>query len=231
MSLTYLERPVYGFGQVDWMLGLTGGTSRRWIDGYERGGRRYEPVVREAITGSELVTWGEFVETRLLAHYRDSGVPMQRMRGVVDGLRRAFQVRYPLATIRPFLDEERRVVYEVQETEGLEESMKLVVEAHSGQLVLASEVRRFRLEAEFEADEDGAMIATRLHPLGQQRNVVIDPLRGFGEAVVRSTSTQVLAELVAAGESIEWVASQYELPVLAVLDALEYERRNQTQAA
>lgn len=47
-----LNRPVYGMGQVDRVLCLKPGTARRWIDGYERGGRRYEPVVRHTPTGA-----------------------------------------------------------------------------------------------------------------------------------------------------------------------------------
>jgi len=73
-SLTYLERPVYGFSHVDDLLGLKGGTARRWIDGYERRGKEHPPIVRETRTDNELVTWGEFVETGLLARYRDAGV-------------------------------------------------------------------------------------------------------------------------------------------------------------
>ena len=42
-----LSRPVYGLAQVDRILGLRGGTARRWIDGYRRGGKSYPPVVRE----------------------------------------------------------------------------------------------------------------------------------------------------------------------------------------
>lgn len=38
-------------------------------------------------------------------------------------------------------------------------------------------------------------------------------------------STDVLAELVRAGDPVEWVAQQYELTLDQMLDALEYERR------
>ena len=225
MSPSYLERPVYGFSEVDDILGLRGGTARRWIDGYERRGRAYPPVVREQRLDNDLVTWGEFVETRLLAAYRDAGVPMVRMRPVVEGLRVRFQVRYPLATIRPYLDEDLRVVYQVQEEAQLEHSMRLVVEAASGQYVLAPDVRWFRRIAVFE-DIEGASLVARFRPLGEDRQVVIDPVRRFGAPVVRSTPTDVIAELVRAGEPVEWVAEQYELTLEQVLDALEYERRH-----
>lgn len=65
-----LARPLYGMTQVDRLLALRRGTARRWIDGYERLVRSYPPVVREESTGDEMVTWGEFVETRFLAEYR-----------------------------------------------------------------------------------------------------------------------------------------------------------------
>lgn len=224
MGATYLERPVYGYSQVDDLLNLNVGTARRWIDGYVRRGREYAPVVRERRTEAELVTWGEFVETKLLAAYRDAGVPMLHMRPVVEGLRQRFQVRYPLATIRPYLDEDLGVVYEVQEEAKLEASMRLVVEAGSGQYVLAPDVRRFRRIAEFEPMDDHRVVA-RFRPLGEHRDVVIDPTRRFGNPVVRSTPTDVLAELVRAGEPVEWVAAQYDLRLDQVLDALEYERQ------
>lgn len=55
--------------------------------------------------------------------------------------------------------------------------------------------------------------------------MVIDSTRRFGNPVVRSTPTDVLAELVRAVEPIEWVAQQYDLTLDQVLDALEYERQ------
>src|SRR5258708_22974573 len=90
--------------QVDRLLGLNPSTARRWIDGYQRGGTSYPPVVRIDPTGDEIVTFGEFVETRLLAEYRDAGVPLVRMRPAVDRLREEFHPKYPLAHPRPYPD-------------------------------------------------------------------------------------------------------------------------------
>jgi hypothetical protein len=33
-------------------------------------------VVRREATGDESVTWGEFIETRVLAEFREAGVPL-----------------------------------------------------------------------------------------------------------------------------------------------------------
>ncbi len=41
--LSMLDRDVYLYSEVDRLIGLRGGTARRWINGYERGGKQYDP--------------------------------------------------------------------------------------------------------------------------------------------------------------------------------------------
>lgn len=62
---------IYHYAETDRLLRLTPGTARRWIDGYELAGRQYPPVIRHELTGSAWVTWGEFVEARLLSEFRN----------------------------------------------------------------------------------------------------------------------------------------------------------------
>ncbi len=121
-----LDRHVYGMNQVDRLLYLKAGTARRWIDGYTRGGKAYPPVVRVTATGEDIVTWGEFVEARLLSEYRDAGVLMVRMRPAVERLGEHFGERYPLAHAHPFIDMEgRELVLKAQEEVGLESPLHL----------------------------------------------------------------------------------------------------------
>jgi hypothetical protein len=131
-----LDRPTYGLAQIDSLLGLHSGTARRWIDGYTRSGKQYDPVVRERHTGDEIATWGEFVETRLLAEYRDAGVPMIRMRPAVEALRQDLKVAYPLASARTWLRPEGRdLVRVVQDKVKLDPHLALVVVATGQTLV------------------------------------------------------------------------------------------------
>src|SRR5689334_22969883 len=116
-----LDRPVYGTAQVDRILGLRSGTAERWIDGYTRAGKRYPPVVREESTGSDIVTWGEFSETRLLSEYRGMGAKMVRMRPAVQRLREELGLPYPLAHEAPWIEPlGRELVRRVQDEVGLE---------------------------------------------------------------------------------------------------------------
>lgn len=227
--LDLLERPIYGMAQIDRLLGLKSGTAKRWIDGYERSGKKYPPVVRVDPTGDEIVTWGEFVETRLLAEYRNAGVPLVRMRPAVDRLREEFHPKYPLAHARPFVDVAgRELVLKIQEKVGLDRHLRLVELAKNGQIVLVEEADSFRRAAQFRRDG----VVERLLPMTEIPEVVIDPLRQFGEPVVRSVPTEVIAEQVRAGESIAAIVELYELPSASVEAALRYElRRTEAIAA
>jgi uncharacterized protein (DUF433 family) len=217
--LDLLDRPLYSMSQVDRLLVLPPGTARRWIDGYERRGRFYHPVIRIEPTGSDIVTWGELVEARFLAEYRMRGAPIVRMRPAILELRREFG-RYPLAHARPLIDG-RELVLRVQESVGLDRALLMVV-VRSGQLTLADPASHFVRSVEFGDDEDRTI--ERIHPLRDDRAVTVDPLRQFGEPVVRSVPTAVIAELFDAGDTAESIAELYELDRDDIEAALRYER-------
>lgn len=216
--LDLLDRPTYGLQQVDRILALRSGTARRWIDGYVRLGKAYPPVVRVESTGDEIVTWGEFVETRLLSEYRSAGVPMVNLRPAVDRLRQDFDRRYPLAHARPFVSVSgKELVLKIQDDIDLENGLRLVV-VRNGQIVLADPARRFADSTTFEDD-----VAVRITPNAEIAEVVVDPLRQFGEPVVRSVPTEIIAEQYRVGESIDSIAEVYELTRSQVEAAVRFE--------
>ncbi len=220
-----VNRPVYGLAQVDQILGLRGGTAGRWIDGYQRAGRTYPPVVREESTGDDIVTWGEFVETRLLSEYREAGAPIARMRPAVVALRQELQTRYPLASARTWLDVKgRELVRKVQEQVGLEPQLALVVVRTGQRILWTSPADEFRKSVKWTSDSSDAQ-PRLLHPAPDLSNVVIDPLRGFGEPVVRNVRTDVIGELFRAGDSSDSIADLYQLKRPAVDEAIRYEMR------
>ena len=216
-----LERPVYGVAEAAGVLGLRSDRARAWLDGYERSGVRYAPVIREESTGADVVTWGEFVELGYLREYRRSGVPLQRLRPVIDELRRAFGTPYPLAMARPFVLD-RELVLEVQERNDLPSAIAIVI--RSGQQVMLSDVAsRFVRKAVF--DPAGAQDVTRLHPAGPASPVVIDPRVRFGRPNVKGVATERGWELFDAGESVEQIGSGYDLAGEDVRAAIAYEEQ------
>jgi len=213
-----LARPTYGMAQVDSILRLRGGTARRWIDGYVRNRKTYPPIVRLEHTGEELVTWGEFSEVRLLSEFRDEGALVARMRPAVEALRDEFRVLYPLAYARPLLEPQgRELVMKVQERVGLEKRLRLIV-VRNGQLTLATEASAFVDSVDY---VDG--VARRMNPLPDLDEVWLDPMRRFGEPIVRSVPTAVIAEQIRAGDDEEMIADLYELSRRQVWQAIRYE--------
>jgi uncharacterized protein (DUF433 family) len=164
---------------------------------------------------------GRVVETRLLAQYRDAGVPMIHLRPAIDQLRAQLQTPYPLAPARTWLDVDgRELVWKVQDQVGLERSLALVV-VRTGQTVLdwSAPADAFRRSIEWTSDVDGRQ-PRLVHPDVDLDQVDIDPLRGFGEPVVRNVRTEIIVELFRAGESPEGIAETYELEREAVPQAL-----------
>lgn len=223
-----LERPVYTFAQVDELLGVGASTARRWIDGYTRQGRTYTPVIRERSTGREVATWGEFVECRFLAEYRDAGVSLGRMRPVVERLRAELKTPYPLASASLWLEPQgREVVARVQRDLGDELAPSLLlVRTGEHQLPLnwTEPVERFTDSIRWSVGE-GPQQVTAVWADGPGHQVEINPLRSFGEPVVRGVPTSVLAELIRAGDSVVMVAELYDLEEAQVRAALAYEER------
>ncbi len=215
-----LHRDLYVMSQVDRLLDLGVGTARRWIDGYERRGRRYEPLVRESATGSDVVTWGEFVETRLIAEYRSRGVAVVRMRPAIMALRREFNTDHPLATARPFLSEDGKdLVLRIQDETVLKPSLRFVLRT-SQNVMLSMEVQRFQQDAEYEDDE------VRRFGMFGTANVVLDPEYGFGEPTIRHRRLRVSAivEAMAAGEARDDIKATWDIDDDILNDALRCSR-------
>lgn len=221
-----LVRPVYGMGQVDRILSLSAGTARRWVDGYQRGGKGYPPLIRESSTDDDIVTWGEFVETRLIAEFREAGVPLIRLRPAIARLRQELQTPYPLASARTWLDSHgKELVRRVQDDVKLDGPLSLVV-VRSGQGVLdwSEGAQGFMDSIEWQSDVPNPQVV-RLRPCRHIPEVVLDPLVGSGEPTLRGRGirTEIIAELFKAGETTDGIAQLYELDRAEVDAAVRYE--------
>lgn len=219
MATSILDRAMYSYSDVDRLVGLPGGTARRWLNGYERNRTFYEPVLRPEPQEGDVVTWGELVEARLLAEFRYRSVPVQRMRPATVRLREQFG-RYPLAQAQAFLDAAgRELVLRVQQEVSLDARLQLVI-VRNNQAMLSVASERFNESVRF---ADG--VAMSLVPLARTPLVTLDPQRAFGQPTVtgRSVRTSALAEDFRAGSSVGELGDLYDLPLSAVEQALRFE--------
>jgi uncharacterized protein (DUF433 family) len=148
---------------------------------------------------------------------------MIRMRPAVEALRQELKVPYPLASARTWLRPEGRdLVRVIQEQVNLDPHLALVVVATGQMLAWSAEADRFRAAIEWTGEDDYAE-PRWLRPVAGIEEVVVDPLRGFGEPVVRGVRTEIIRELVQAGESQDAIAEVYELRRGSVEAAVRYE--------
>ncbi len=229
MDVTVLDRPLYSVAEASRLLALATRTLRNWLEGYRVRGVDYPPVIRAEASGSDSVTWAEFIEAGLLREYR-ARIPVRLLRPVIDVLRREYGVPYPLAHYQPFVSG-RDLVFRAQEDAGLDPEAWLVVRVerpdqsgwsersgHSEQYVWAQPVQLYLEKVEFEAD-----IAVRFRPLGRDIPVVIDPAVSFGIPTIRGFRTEALAEAYATGESLAAIADSWRISVSDVEWAVRWE--------
>lgn len=215
-----LAMELFSYREAARVLRVPPSTLRWWLEGREREG--YQPVLRSAPTGRDTVTWGEFVEAAYLREYRRRSVPLYRLRLFVAALRDELQLPYPLATKRPFIAAEYRLVLELEERANLAGELRpIVIDPTDGQLVLSYPAGAFLDKVEFA--ETGDMAALRWFPAGKVSPVVVDPEVSGGAPTVRGIRTEALAELAADGLSVSVLADDYGLPEVELRQALAYE--------
>lgn len=218
-----LDREVYVYAEVDRLIGLPGGTARRWINGYQRGGKSYEPVLRIAPRDTSWVTWGEFVETRILAEFRDEKVSIPRQRAAIDNLRRTYGIDYPLAHLRPYLSAHQRdLTITDEDTEQSDEEMVV----RTGQRLLGG--ARWLVEgATLLQDERGEKVIAELPADKDYPGIVINPMRYSGQPTFagRRVSVATIAGMAAHGERAEDLAADYGLSLQQVNEAIEYTKK------
>jgi len=120
----------------------------------------------------------------------------------------------------------------MQESVGLERRLQLVV-VRNDQIVLTEPAENFYRSVEYGGLETDP-VAERVKPHPDISDVVVEPLRQFGEPIIRDRGvrTDVIAEQFRAGESLEAIAEIYELTRAKVEAAVRYELyRNLTESA
>jgi uncharacterized protein (DUF433 family) len=207
---------IYSVAEAARLLGISAAKVTRWLDGYQRAGRTYPPVVRQEPTGSDVVRWGEFIELGYMREYRKKDVPLQQLRPVIERLRKRYRTEYPLAHHKPFVGPGRKLVMEVEREVGIDHRLYMVID--SDQLLLSPQAEAFLDKVEFEAD-----VARLWRPSGRSSQVVIDPETSFGIPTIHGIRTEAITELYQAGEPPALMARTWGLDETDIHDAIRFE--------
>jgi uncharacterized protein (DUF433 family) len=219
MGVNILDREMYTEAEAARLLRVPQNTLNYWLEGGEQRGRQYKPVIRVQPRGSRAsVTWAEFVEAGLLREYRRThGVPMAELRAFIDRIRQEFGVPYPLADRRPYVSG-KELLSEAQDAAGLSADFCLVAVVR-GQYVLTPPADSFYKRVTWEGDTAAAW---RPHD-DPHSPVLMRPDSRFGRPSVNGISTEAIWEHSEAGETVDDIASEFDLADDNVRWALAYE--------
>lgn len=209
-TTSIMDQVMYGANEAARLLRLPDKTLRRWLDGDRRHGEFTPPLIRPEPTGVWDMTWGEFVEAGFLKEYRVRRLPIERLRPLLSALREELKTSYPLAEGRPLSRDGLQLLWRLQQEEGLESDLYLVVDGmeEGYQLALTPVVNQFVTHVEF--DPEDVRPFDRWYPIGHQYSlVVLDPRKSFGLPTIKGVRTESLAELVIAGESEEAIVEAF----------------------
>jgi uncharacterized protein (DUF433 family) len=218
-----LTRPLLTVREVANSLRVPESTFRTWARGYERPGRA-RPVIGEPVVTSLPLRGREasipfigVAEGLVLAAFRRSGVPLQRIRPALRRLAEEIGIEHALASHRLYSDG-ADVLYDYAEASSDADVGEQLTVVRSGQRVFAKVVEDYLQLISYAADGWPAVV--RLPAFGRAV-VLVDPNRAFGRPLFEHGAARVedVLDRWRAGESFAELSRDFGVPVEEIEDA------------
>ncbi len=223
-QILLVGRGLYSFPRAAQLTGIPAQSLRRWAIGRSSSpdSASARPLIQldlPPIEDEAALSFLNLVELKLVGEFRRLKLPLQYIRSVVEVLRDSYDFDHPLACKR--LATDGQAIFAEIDERG-EFACIEIAGRRPNHIVMEDVVRPFFQDIEFYHDSE---LARRWFPLGVHGGVVVDPEVAFGEPTLvdYGLPTDVLASLVAAGDSPSMVADWYEIPADCVTCAVEFE--------
>jgi uncharacterized protein (DUF433 family) len=181
-----------------------------------------EPLLTSVPGDSLTIPFIGLAEGMVLAAFRETGLPLQRIRPALEKLAREHDLRYVLASRNLYTDG-AQIFYDYAQAHG-DKQLRLLTVVLSGQRVFHEVIDRYLTRIEY----DGGWAARLTLPTTPDPLLLADPEISFGQPVFihgGARLTDVLGR-IKAGEDERTVAEDYGVP----LDDLRIARATQPTA-
>ncbi len=216
---------IYTVPDAHRLSGVASARIRRWLVGYRyanNGQFKQSPPKWQRqlplLHGEAALGFLDLMEVRVVSALRERGISWQRIRQAQSQARTLFGTDHPFADDR-FRTDGRDLFYYMDREAAND---RYLVNLAKSQFAFEQVIKPYFINLDFVRHQ-----AARWWPLGQNRGVVVDPRRSFGQPIVndRGIPTAVLAEAFRAEGSADLVARWYGVDIRAVRDATEFEDR------
>ena len=215
------EKPLYTVTEAASYVGVPRSTFDTWVRGYRRMPENRKPVYGDplltSISGHGLsIPFVGLVEGMVLAAFRETGLPLQRIRPALDRLRAENGLDHALASEHLYTDG-AELFYDYAQAHG-DKQLRLLTVIDSGQRVFHEVIARYLTRITY---EDGWAIRLIL-PITAERLLLVDPERAFGQPIFIHGGARLtdVAGRIEAGEDEMVVAEDYGVPLDEVRAAL-----------
>lgn len=218
------ETPLYTTAEAARLVGMSPSTLSTWASGCERqhpgrAATHQPPVITSipASSGSPSIPFIGLVESTVVQAFRESGLPMQRIRRALQVLAQQGGIEHALASRRLYTDG-ADILFDYAERAG-DKQLRLLTVVHSGQRVFHEVIEQYLKRITF-----GDTWATELiipiteHEILRTRPDVAggDPIFVCGGAPLSAVHDRA-----AAGEPFESIAQDFNLDIADVREALD----------
>ena len=217
--------PLYTLTEAARYLRVRPDTFGTWAEGYVRRYLDRPPVIKGPIVtafpgerGRPRVPFIGLSEAMVLAAFRRSGLPMQRIRPAVRILQEQIGLDHALASTKLYSDG-AEILYDFAERYDEDDIGSLVV-IRSGQRVFRQVVDYYLRRISY---DDTGWARSLVLPITERHIVAVDPWRGFGQPLFLHGGAPVdnVLARIRAGEPLEDVAADFEVPREDVQEALD----------
>jgi len=177
---------------------------------------QYDPALPDRVKG-EALSYMQLVELAFVAVMRSLGVKLKRIRSAREYLAQNLNEEYPFAS-HEFKTNGVSIYMQLGEFEEDAEEDKLIVLDENGQLAWRDIL--FKRFQEFDYEDN---LAVRWHVIGRGNPVLIDPQVAFGAPTIRGVPTWTIKGRWQSGESLEDIASDFDLKENEINLALSFE--------
>ncbi len=225
--------PLYSVVDVAWIVGAPTSTIRTWAKGYTRHFRDRasvsgEPVISQVAAAGHREPSIPFVglaEALVLAAFRKSGVPMQRIRPALLRLQDEIGLDHALASRKLYTDGAEVLVDFGEQATNPDDvcDVRRLVVVRNGQHVFTDVIAAYLQRIDY--GEDGYPVLIRV-PAYDHAEVVADPTRSFGAPIFeRGARVADVLERFWAGETLIEIAEEFGVPVDQLEDVVRVASR------
>jgi uncharacterized protein (DUF433 family) len=215
------SKPLYTVSEAASYVGVPRSTFATWMHGYVKHASSGRDIRGDALLTSVgdnglTVPFIGLAEGMVLAAFRETGLPLQRIRAALARLEDEHELEHALASKHLYTDG-AEILYDYAKAHD-DKQLGLLTVVRTGQRVFHDVIERYLKRIEYRGDWACRLIL----PTTENEILVVDPARAFGQPVFKHGGARLVdvRNRVLAGESVELVADDYGVPIADVQAAL-----------